>query len=610
MCDRSLRLGAALVAGLLVAATTGCAGEISGPDGTGAPGGSGDGQTPPGTPGTGTAGGGVGTVGPNGEWMPRPLDDAAAVSPLIRLRQSEYVATVDAAFSGMSLPNPELPTDGNDNIFRTNAFDELGDFRPYVDTAEQLAGAIASELVSQCDWTLDTENCVRTRVLPSLQLLYRRSLGDDEVNKRVQRVRSSLESDAPIDVAVSAMLAEALLDFRFIFREELGEPSTAADAPTRRLTDEELAARLSYVLTGQPPDSELRGLVASGEIRSQLSAQVNRLFDAPEAEAVLWNFVSDWLSLPGTAPEAEPEPVAPPPAAMDECNTTAECRNMFGSRATDCVDSRSNQSWCNCGGERCAPTTPPPPMTNAMSLAASAYEETRRFVRHVLTSDDVPLSDLFTANYSFINSTLAEHYGVAPPATDWERYEFEPSAQRMGILTQALFLTANGREERDISWIFRGKVVYERLFCGQFFGLPAAGTTDREVIDRMTTPECAGCHTKMDPIGRLFDQYDAHGALVPSDLTSFDVDAGSDVDGEYSAVGEFLTQAGTSQALELCFAQMWFRYALGREMVSVDQSAYDSIAGAVRTGSTKQALLEMFQTESFQTVHTAPADCQ
>ena len=585
----------------LVATLAGCAGEILGVGGENDSGGEtlappGDAQPP-------------GSRGTNGEWTPRPLEDDAAVSPIIRLRQSEYAATVGAAFAGMALPNPELPTDGNDNIFRTNAFDELGDFRPYVDTAEELASAVAQELLPQCDWAAETDSCVRSELLPKLEILYRRQLGDEEVTRQAQRIRSTLDSGSPLDVAVSAMLAEALLDFRFVFREELGQgPPTT---PTRSLTDEELAARLSYVLVGQPPDTELRAIVASGQLRSEIQAQVTRLFAMPEAETVVWNFVSDWLALPSEAP---PEPIVeppPPPMPMDECNTTGECRNMFGNRATDCVNSQSNQSWCNCGGERCNPTTPPPPpATGEMGLAASAYEETRRFVRHVMFSGDVPLSDLFTANYSFINAMLAEHYGVEPPTTEWERYEFEPSAQRMGILTQALFLTANGREERDISWIFRGKVVYERLFCGEFFGLPAAGTTDREVIDRMTTPECAGCHTKMDPIGRLFDQYDSHGAVVASDLSSFNVAAGSDVDGEYSALTDFLAQAGTSQALDRCVSKMWFRYALGREMVHVDQNAYDSLTRMVETGAASDALTEIFRTDAFQTVHSAPAICQ
>ena len=532
---------------------------------------------------------------PPGAWTPPALHDEAPATPSPRLRIVEYRNTVSQAFEldQATLDGLLLASDGSDGkIFKTNAVERIGDFRVYVDAAQSLAEPLAQRLMADCRWAEETRNCLQTQLRPRIERLFRASVDDTEVEIWTTLYTSLRDGPASDEVALAAVLQLVLLDERFLFHREAG---ASPEALVTWVTEGELAARLSYLITNGPPDATLRGLVEAGVLKAQLSSEVRRMLASAAADDMIWRFVSGWLSLPAERP---PEP--PPPVPVDECNLTSECQERHGPQATDCVNSRSDQSWCACGaGIRCAPLPAAPPLP----LDVAAWEETRRFVLHVFKSDTLPLTELFTARYSFIDATLAEHYGVPAPDQAWQRYDFDADTPRMGVLSHASFLMHNGSPERDVSWIFRGKTVYERMFCGEL-GIPMDGVISEEVEDRQNHPFCGGCHAFMDPLGKLFDAYDEHGRYIGTDLTMLPVLANSDVDGTYDGLDAFLARLDDSRAFDHCFVRMWFRFALGRPATQTDTESFEAALAALTNARTaNSAMRALLEAEAFQALY-------
>ena len=140
-----------------------------------------------------------------------------------------------------------------------------------------------------------------------------------------------------------------------------------------------------------------------------------------------------------------------------------------------------------------------------------------------LVWNDRNFMDVFTAEYSFINSDLAAVYKTPPPARDFERVEFTPEAERAGLLGQALFLTLSSKPD-ETAPTGRGLFVREQFLCQQVpppppgvdTNLPpieeAKPITNRERLAMHTTNQmCAGCHKLIDPIGFGFEKFDAIG---------------------------------------------------------------------------------------------------
>ncbi|MBX2798292.1 MAG: DUF1592 domain-containing protein [Myxococcales bacterium] len=503
---------------------------------------------------------------------------------------------MSAAFGGPQ-PGVELPPDGSDGVFTTNAGSEgIGDYHGYVVASEAFGAHFAPALATACDWSSDLQGCTVSVFEPVLFELYRGADEPADYSELAELIGTALDEGATLEVALTGGVSRALLDERFLFHIEYGgEAGSEPDALL--LTGLELASRLSYVLVDAPPDADLRATALAGLERdpAAIRAVAATLFDDARSRDEVWRFAREWLGITEPPPDAPPTPI-------DECDFTAECIELHGPTANDCVNSQSSQSWCQCGDTRCVP------VETGMGLNQAMFEETRRFVEHIVFDSDAPLTELFTADYSFIDANLAAHYGVPAPATDWEQYEFPPEAKRRGVLTHASFLSSNGAEIRDASWIFRGKVVYESLLCGEL-APPPPGVIDREVENRETTAPCDACHKIMDPIGRIFDGYDEHGVLV--DDASFDarVDVGSTLDGSYDGAVDFTSAYGASDELAECFATMWFRHALARRPVAADEPSLAPIRDVVASsGSVRSAALELMAAPAFRTLYLSPED--
>jgi hypothetical protein len=233
------------------------------------------------------------------------------------------------------------------------------------------------------------------------------------------------------------------------------------------------ASRLSYFVWDTMPDEALMDAAARRELSSpdDIARMARRMLDDPRAKQGLDDFVSQWLR-------------------FDRALTAARDLRLF-------------------------------PLFNR-DLAVSMTEEAKHFIGDLVWSDR-NFMEAFTANYGFVNSSLAAVYKVPTPANEYERVAFPPEQQRSGLLGQALFLTLTSKLE-DTAPTGRGLFVREQFLCqhvpppppGVDTNLPAVSQarplTNRERLGSHTTDKsCAGCHALIDPIGFGLEKFDAIG---------------------------------------------------------------------------------------------------
>ena len=533
------------------------------------------------------AGSNVGSTGCSGHTQ---LSSERKTSPLFRLTDTEYRNSVQTAFNLTELPPFNLPIDNSEGVFRNNSVDPIGGFEQYITAAETIAQVISTKLEGLCDWQATPKNCIRNHLLDSIRLLYSGQQVDNDIETLEQVMLGAFNEGATNQQALYAALVRVLVDDRLLFRIEQG--SGLDSNMVSELTPQESAIRLAYLLNDSVPDNNLLTLAEQGALTDeQVLEHAERLMTDPKYNDVVWEFFAQWLGVPKDSPP-KGLPIEP---IGDQCNSTNQCKNTYGVEATDCSNSSAANSICMCETKECWT------LTGSESIEYSRWNESKLFIDHVISSGK--WSEVFTANYSFINDKLATLYGVEKPTTNWERYEFPSSAKRQGVLTHASFLTQNGKEEVDVSWIFRGKVVYENLFC-EHLPPPPPESADTIVVSREETAPCSGCHLIVDPIGRIFDAYDSHGALRDDTyLTNGGLTIGTDIDGDYADAVAFSQALGDSESLGRCLTQMWYRFSIGRTAFDVDEQSYEASYEALKANGHFGDLVKSFVTsDSFNTI--------
>ena len=318
----------------------------------------------------------------------------------------------------------------------------------------------------------DEEPCAE-RILAALAgEAYRRPATGREVRTLLRFYREG-RRDGTFDDGVQFALERLLADPKFLFRIER-EPVDLAAGAVYAVSDLELASRLSFFLWSSIPDAELLGAASRGELGDpeRLERQVRRMLADDRAQALVDNFVGQWLllrNLPGAAPDLNAFP------DFDE------------------------------------------------NLREAFERETRLFVESVFREDRSVL-DLLRANYTFMNERLARHYGVPHVyGSRFRRVTFGADEPRGGLLGQGSFLTVTSYPNRT-SPVLRGRWVLESLLGtpppsppADVPGLPDRGeggrpASVRERLERhRENPACATCHAPMDPLGFALENFDAVG---------------------------------------------------------------------------------------------------
>jgi hypothetical protein len=315
------------------------------------------------------------------------------------------------------------------------------------------------------------EPCARTILSTLAARAYRRPVTDRDLQPLLD-FYSSARADGGFDAGIQRGVERILAAPSFLFRIER-EPAGVAAGSAYRLSDLDLASRLSFFLWSSIPDDELRHAAARGSLRdpAALEQQVRRMLRDPRSSALVDNFAARWLELsklPGVVPDTELYP------EFDE------------------------------------------------NLRDAMQQETRLFVGSQLR-ENRSVVELLTADYSFLNARLAAHYGIRNIYGDHFRRVTFADAKRGGLLGQASVLTVTSYPNRT-SVTMRGKWLLANLLGAPPppppADIPALKEADaegqpRSLRERMEmhrgNPACASCHQRMDPLGFALENFDADG---------------------------------------------------------------------------------------------------
>ena len=272
--------------------------------------------------------------------------------------------------------------------------------------------------------------------------------------------------------AIEKGLCAILVNPQFLFRVEQDPPDAAA-RPVYRISDLELASRLSFFLWSSIPDDELLALAERNELSKPevFERQVRRMLTDRRAENLATNFAGQWLYL----------------------------RNL----ATVTPDMRLFPDFDD-------------------NLRQAFRQETELFFGSIVEEDRSVL-DLLKANYTFLNERLAKHYGIPNIyGNRFRRVELADNSERGGLLRQGSILTVTSYATRT-SPVIRGKWVLENLLGSPPPRPPAnvpslkdntiaANLSVRErLAEHRANAACATCHRSIDPVGFTLEEFDAIG---------------------------------------------------------------------------------------------------
>jgi hypothetical protein len=316
----------------------------------------------------------------------------------------------------------------------------------------------------------DEERCARQILSTLARRAFRRPVTMPDI-QQLMDVYTTSRGESGFEAGIQAALEQILVDPEFLFRLER-DPVGVPPATAYRLSDLELASRLSFFLWSSIPDDELLEAAAAGRLRDPavLEHQVRRMLDDRRSIAFIENFGEQWLhirSLRGVKPDVNAFP------EFDD------------------------------------------------NLREAFQRETVLFLESQVRQDHSVI-DLLTADYTYANERLARHYGI-PNVYGTRFRRVALSGERGGLLGHGSILTVTSHATRT-SPVLRGKWVLENLLGSPPPPPPAnvpplkengAGDPPQSVRERLEehrkNPVCASCHARMDPIGFALEHFDAIG---------------------------------------------------------------------------------------------------
>ncbi len=384
------------------------------------------------------------------------------------------------------------------------------------------------------------ERACATEILTTLaRRAYRRPVTDSELDE-IRPFYETGFAEGGFERGIQYALERILVSPQFLYRVEI-DPPGARPGEAYAVAAFELASRLSFFLWSSIPDDELLELAAAGRLQDPetLQAQIERMLADPRSTSLVSNFASQWLFL-----------------------------GDVGSRDPDLYLFRDYDE----------------------TLRDAFAVEAELFIDSVLRGGGSIL-ELITANHTFVNERLAEHYGLANiEGSHFRRVELPENSPRAGLLGKGGILTLTSYSTRT-SPVLRGKYVLENLLAAPPPPPPpdvpslvteqdGAVLTLREALERhREDPACAGCHYEMDAIGFALENFDAVGqwrdrsAGVEVDAAS-ELPDGTLIDG-VTGLRNHLAQHPDRFAR--AFSEKLLMYALGRNIQYYDAPAVRTI---------------------------------
>jgi hypothetical protein len=374
--------------------------------------------------------------------------------------------------------------------------------------------------------------CTRTFVEKYGELLFRRPLTQHEVSSRMKSASLGATQANDFYAGLKLALTSLLVAPDFLFRVESAEPDPA-NPKQQRLDAFTKAARLSYLLWDSAPDAELLAAARSGAIHSQaeLKQHISRMIASPKFEDGTRAFFADMFQLDG-----------------------------FGNLVKDpTIYPKFNQS-----------------------VAEGSREQMLLRTVDLLVRKQGDYRDLFTANETYINRSLAAVYNVPfSSKAAWTTYTFPAESERSGILTDIGFLSLFSHPGTS-SPTRRGIKMLEIFMCQATPQPPAnvdfskvqdstKGTVRGRLLDHMENEGCSGCHRRTDPLGLALEHFDGLGQLrtmendMPIDVSAELKEA--KIEGA-RGVGEFLR---SDPRVPACLVRNVYSYGVGQKTIGRDK---------------------------------------
>ena len=412
----------------------------------------------------------------------------------------------------------------------------------------------------------DEERCASNILATLARRAYRRPVGDEDIRMPLafyKDARKTGDFEAGIEMALRAILTSP----EFLIRVER-EPTNAAPNKPYRISDLDLASRLSFFLWSSTPDDELLDLAAKGKLHDPaiLEKQTRRMMADPRSQALVTNFADQWLYLRNLA-ASSPDP------------------RLF----PDFDD----------------------------NLRQAMRRETELLFESVVKEDRNVL-DLLRANYTFLNERLAKHYGIPNVyGSNFRRVALTNDSIRGGLLGQGSILTVTSYGNRT-SPVLRGKWILENIL-----GTPppppppnVPPLKDNKTVGKIPTmrermaehrsnPACSGCHQLMDPIGLSMENFDAIGRW----RNRSEGDASIDPSGTLPSGASFEGVRGLKAALlnhpdgfVNTLTEKLLTYGLGRGLEYYDAPAVRAITREARENEFRfsSLVLGVVRSEPFQ----------
>jgi hypothetical protein len=420
----------------------------------------------------------------------------------------------------------------------------------------------------------DEEPCARKILTTLAHRAYRGTDTDADVQKLMAtyaKGRAEGNFETGIEWAIETLLVQPA----FLFRVERDPANVRVGVPYR-ISDLELASRLSFFIWSSIPDDELLVVAKRGKLNDPvvLQQQVKRMLADPKSVTLAKNFAGQWLWL-RKLQHVQPDPYLYP--SFDD------------------------------------------------SLRQAMQQETELFFDSQVREDH-SVSELLTANYTFVNEVLAKHYGILNVYGDQFRRVTLADERRFGLLGQGSVLTVSSYANRT-SPVIRGKWLLEN-----FLGTPppppppnvpslkengegAKPTTVRERLEQhRKNPVCASCHRNMDPLGFALENFDAIGQWRAIDAESKDAidPSGEFADGvKFGGVVAFRRALVAQRRVQFIdtVVEKLMTYATGRGMEYYDRPAIRQVLreAAANDYRWSSIILGIVKSQPFQ-MRIEPAD--
>jgi hypothetical protein len=487
-----------------------------------------------------------------------------------RLTRRQYNNTIRDLLGVDTRPADAFPSDGGGGAGFDNNASTL--FVPPILMEKYLAAA--ARVLEQADPpryiiarpgpSVSREAAARHCITAFARRAFRRPVGDAEVDRLLRLFQRADARGAEFEPAVRLALRAALVSPSFLYlveqdrpRDRERTPSGSAGDGFGRLSDHELACRLSYFLWSSMPDAELFDLADSGRLHEPevLDGQVRRMLADGKSRALAADFAGQWLRVGSLVELAEPDP------------------RLFPEFT--------------------------PELRTAMVEEPIAYF-------HALLREDRPILELVDSDYTYLNELLARHYGIEGVAGPEFRRIALKDRNRGGVLGMAAVLTLTSYPRRT-SPVLRGKWVLEELLGTPPPPPPAmvkALPADDRIRDGMSFRQrlelhrkdanCASCHSRLDPLGFGLENYDVLGRWRDQ-ISGQPVDASGKLTGGEEFVGPAeLKQilVGTKDTLFVRnLAERMLSYALRRGIEYYDTPAVKQVVAELEANDLRATAL-------------------